>query len=153
MARMHSKKHGKSKSRKPVAEGLEKQVVDSAKIEELVKEMAAKGMQPALIGQKLKNEHGVMYIKHSLGKPLGQILVEKGVKPTIPYDLMDLMKKAVSINSHLGANKHDVNNRIRMKRIESKIWRLTKYYIRKEQLPAGWRYDPKQAELLIKNTT
>jgi len=39
-----------------------------------------------------------------------------------------------------------------MKKIESKIWRLTKYYIRRGQLPAGWRYDPKQAELLIKKT-
>ena len=153
MARMHTKKHGKSKSKKPVAEGLEKQAIDTVKIEALIQEMAKKGMQPAIIGQKLKEEHGLLYIKHSLGKSLTKIMEEKGGKPTIPYDLMDLMKKAVSINSHLGANKHDTSNRIRMKRLESKIWRLTKYYIRRGQLPEGWRYDPKQAELLIKNTT
>ncbi len=151
MARMHSKKHGKSKSRKPVAEGLEKQSIDTPKIEALIQEMAKKGMEPAMIGQRLKEEHGVLYIKHSMGRSLTEIMREKGIKPQIPYDLTDLMKKAVSINAHLGPNKHDVSNRIKMKKIESKIWRLTKYYIRRGQLPEGWRYDPKQAELLIKN--
>jgi small subunit ribosomal protein S15 len=112
MARMHSKKHGKSKSKKPVAEGLEKQAVDSAKIEALIQEMAKKGMEPAMIGQKLKEEHGVLYIKHSMGKSLTEIMQSKGITPQIPYDLTDLMKKAVSINYHLGSNKHDTSNRI-----------------------------------------
>ncbi|MDE1865892.1 MAG: 30S ribosomal protein S15 [Candidatus Micrarchaeota archaeon] len=152
MARMHSKKHGKAKSRKPVREGLETPEVDRAKTESLIQEMAAKGMQPALIGQRLKDEHKVLYLKHSMGKSLTRIIEGKGSKPQIPYDLMDLMKKAVSINSHLNSNKHDTDNRMRMKRLESKIWRLTKYYIREGKLPSGWRYDPKQAELLIKNT-
>ena len=152
MARMHSKKHGKSKSKKPVAEGLEKPEVDVPKIEALIQEMAKKGMEPAMIGQKLKEEHGVLYIKHALGKSLTEIMESKGITPQIPYDLTDLMKKAVSINAHLNSNKHDTNNRIRMKKIESKIWRLTKYYIGRGRLPAGWRYDPKQAELLIKRT-
>ena len=152
MARMHSKKHGKSKSRKPVRDNLQTPEIDKAKAEALILEMAGRGMQPSLIGQRLKEEHGVLYIKHSMGKSLTQIMEEKGGKPQIPYDLMDLMKKAVSINSHLLSNKHDTDNRTRMKRLESKIWRLTKYYIREGKLPSGWRYDPKQAELLIKNT-
>jgi small subunit ribosomal protein S15 len=152
MARMHSKKHGKSKSKKPVMEGLAKPEIDVPKIEALIKEMSKKGMEPAMIGLKLKQEHGVQYIKHSMGRSLTEIMESQGKHPQIPYDLTDLMKKAVSINAHLGANKHDVNNRIRMKKIESKIWRLTKYYIRRGQLPEGWRYDPKQAELLIKNS-
>jgi small subunit ribosomal protein S15 len=149
---MHSKKHGKSKSRKPVKEGLERQGPPAAEVEALIQGMASKGIAPSLIGQKLKEEHGVLYLKHSMGKSLTEILKEKGMSPQIPYDLMDLMKKAVSINSHLTSNKHDTDNRIRMKKIESKIWRLTKYYIGRGRLPAGWRYDPKQAELLIKRT-
>lgn len=152
MARMHTKKHGKAKSRKPVRDTLPVAEVDKAKTEGLIIEMANRGMQPALIGQKLKEEHGVLYVKHSMGKSLTEILEGKSGKPQIPYDLMDLMKKAVSINSHLTSNKHDTDNRMRMKRLESKIWRLTKYYIREGKLPTGWRYDPKQAELLIKNT-
>ena len=39
---------------------------------------------------------------------------------------------------------------MRLRSIESKIWRLTKYYIRKGSLPQGWRYDAKQAKLIIK---
>jgi small subunit ribosomal protein S15 len=152
MARMHTKKHGKAKSRKPVRDSLQAPEIDVPKTEALIVEMASRGMQPALIGQKLKEEHGVLYIKHSMGRSLTQIVAEKVAKPQIPYDLMDLMKKAVSINSHLNSNKHDTDNRMRMKRLESKIWRLTKYYIREGKLPTGWRYDPKQAELLIKNT-
>ena len=55
--------------------------MDAAKIEALIQEMAKKGMQPAMIGQKLKEEHGVLYIKHSMGKSLTQIMDEKGIKP------------------------------------------------------------------------
>lgn len=152
MARMHSKKHGKSKSRKPAEGAISYEKVDTAKIEQIIEDYARKGVQPAMIGQRLKKEHGVPYIKHAMGRPLMQILAEKKLTGQIPPDLMDLMKKAVTINSHLNSNKHDAHNRTSLKRIESKIWRLTKYYIREGKLPEGWRYDPKQAELLIKNT-
>lgn len=152
MARMHSKKHGKSKSRKPVADAAIAPEIGNDEIMKIIEGHAKKGMSQTLIGQRLRDENGVKYIKHATGKRLGTILEEMGYKQQIPQDLMDLMKKAVSINNHLGANAHDTNNRIRMKKIESKIWRLTKYYIGTGKLPNTWRYDPKQAELLIKST-
>lgn len=153
MARMHSKRHGKSKSRKPLAEdiGAPKEF-DKAAIEQIIANYAKQGMEPAMIGQKLKTEHGIPYVKHYMGKRLGVILKEKGVAGQMPPDLMDLMKKAVNTNAHLAKNKQDYSNALRLRRIESKIWRLTKYYIRMGLLPQGWRYDPKQAELLIKKT-
>lgn len=153
MARMHSKRHGKSKSRKPLPEeiGAPKDF-DKAKIEEIITNYAKQGMKPAMIGQKLKEEHGVPYVKHYMGKRLVEILKEKKVVGQMPADLMDLMSKAVNTNAHLVKNKQDYNNALRLRRIESKIWRLTKYYIKTGALPQGWRYDPKQAELLIKKT-
>jgi small subunit ribosomal protein S15 len=153
MARMHSKRHGKSKSRKPLPEeiGAPKDF-DKSKIEEIINNYAKKGMEPAMIGEKLKTEHGVPYIKHYMGKRLVTIMREKGLVGSMPADLMDLMKKAVNTNAHLSKNKQDRSNALRLRRIESKIWRLTKYYIRKGVLPQGWRYDSKQAELLIKRT-
>jgi len=153
MARMHSKRHGKSKSRKPLPEdiGAPKEF-DKAQIEQIIANYAKQGMEPAMIGQKLKTEHGVPYVKHYMGKRLGVILKEKGVAGQMPPDLMDLMKKAVNTHAHLAKNKQDYSNTLRLRRIESKIWRLTKYYIRTGLLPQGWRYDPKQAELLIKKT-
>jgi small subunit ribosomal protein S15 len=33
--------------------------------------------------------------------------------------------------------------------IESKIRRLSKYYLKNNVLPAGWRYDPDKARLLV----
>lgn len=151
MARMHSKRHGKSKSRKPLPEelGSVKQI-NKAEIEEIIVNYAKQGMEPAKIGEKLKKEHNLPYIKHFMGKRLVKILEEKGMTSPIPADLMDLMKSAVNTNAHLSKNKQDVSNRIRLRRVESKIWRLTKYYIRTGALPAGWRYDLKQAELLVK---
>ncbi|MCL4373808.1 MAG: 30S ribosomal protein S15 [Candidatus Marsarchaeota archaeon] len=150
MARIHSKKKGKSKSRKPP---LEKAVLPEAgkeKIEDIIINYAKQGMSPALIGEKLKKEHNVPYIKHAMGKRLGKILEEKGMAQQLPPDMLDLMRKAVNMRAHLAANKGDTYNKIRLHNVESKIWRLTRYYIRKNRLPQGWRYNPATAELLIK---
>ncbi len=150
---MHSKKHGKAKSRKPVVEiGLvpEGSTVTKEQVEELISTYAKQGNSPALIGEKLKREHGVPYVRQYTGRRLVDILREKGMAGEIPADLMDLMRKAVSMHAHMERNKQDKHNGLRLKRTESKIWRLTKYYVREGALPAGWKYDPKTAELLIK---
>jgi small subunit ribosomal protein S15 len=155
MARMHSKRHGKAKSRKPLAEELDSagvEKVNKKEIEEIIVNYAKQGVGPAMIGQKLKNEHNMPYIKHYMGKRLVVILQEKGLNGQMPADLMDLMKKAVNLNAHLDKNKQDKNNMVRLKRMESKIWRLTKYYIRTGALPQGWRYNAEQAKLLIKRS-
>ncbi len=151
MARMHTKRHGKAKSRKPLLEkasnesGLEKE-----KIEELITNYAKQGLGPAQIGEKLKREHKVLYIKQATGKRLMEILSEKSLSGQVPPDMLDLMRRALRIRNHLNVNKRDTYNRVRLSRTESKIWRLAKYYIREGELPKNWRYDPQQAELLIK---
>ncbi len=153
MARMHSKKHGKAKSRKPIlAEGAlpENATMTKEAVEELIVNYAKQGIGPAQIGEKLKKEHNVLYPKQYLGRRLVQVLREKKLANPIPYDLLDLMKRAVNMRSHLSRNKQDKHNELRLRRTESKIWRLTKYYVGTGALPNGWKYDPKQAELLIK---
>ena len=153
MARLHTKRHGKSKSRKPilgsgsVIEGAEN---DKDKIVKYAVEYAKQGLPPALIGEKLKKDHSVPYINHMLGKKLEAVLKENGIQESVPYDMLALMKKAVKLRKHLEKNKQDVSNTVRLGRIEAKIWRLTKYYIKSGKLPDGWRYNPKQAELLVK---
>ncbi len=147
---MHSKRHGKSKSRKPIESELAAPVVNKEEIEEIIVNYAKQGMDPAMIGQKLKSDHNVPYIKHYMGRKLGDILEEKKMKGQYPPDLMDLMKKAVNLNAHLASNKQDKSNGVRLRRVESKIWRLTKYYIKNGSLPQGWRYDAQQAKLIIK---
>ncbi len=152
---MHGKSRGKSKSRKPVVEiGVMPDGSSSTKaeIEGLIEKYAREGMGPARIGEMLKKGHNVPYIRQYTGRRMLQILREKGLAGDIPADLMDLMKKAVGIRKHLDKNRQDKHNALRLRRIESKIWRLTKYYVSEGTLPAGWKYDPQKAELLIKGS-
>ncbi len=151
MARMHTKMHGKSKSRKPMmSEATDSSGLGKEQIEQLIVELAKQGVPPALIGEKLKTEHKVQYIRKATGKRLMEILKDKKMEGEIPPDMMQLMRKAVNIREHMAANKRDIHGRIRLNRVESKIWRLTKYYIREGKLASGWRYDPEQAQLIIK---
>ncbi|MDE1810593.1 MAG: 30S ribosomal protein S15 [Candidatus Micrarchaeota archaeon] len=155
MAKMHSKGHGNSKSRKPVMETtqLPQGVPGKEEIEGFIVEYAKQGMTPQMIGQTLKTKHNVPYIKHIMGKRLVMILKEKKLSSPMPYDMLDLMKKAVNMRHHMDKNKQDASNKLRLSRTEAKIWRLAKYYMRKGTLPGDWRYDPKQAELLIKGSS
>ncbi|MEM0094817.1 MAG: 30S ribosomal protein S15 [Candidatus Micrarchaeaceae archaeon] len=153
MARMHTRKHGKSKSRKPAVEiGSMPQGLAMSKdeVRKIIVSYAKQNMPEQLIGQKLKDEHKVLYLKQLFGKRLTKVLEEEGVRREIPQDLLYLLKKAVVIRNHLAANHKDTYNRIRLSRVESKIWRLTKYYKRKGVLPESWRYDHEKAALLVK---
>ncbi len=148
---MHTKKKGRSRSRKPLMESASNDSgLSKEQISELVEGYAKQGMGPALIGEKLKREHKVMYIRQATGQRLMTILKEKGMAGQIPPDMLQLMKKAVGIRAHLVKNNKDVHGKVRLGRVESKIWRLSKYYMRTGSLPKGWRYDPQQAELLIR---
>lgn len=151
MARLHTRRHGRSKSRKPV-ESEAGARGDTEKLEEAITAYAKQGMHGALIGQRVKEKHKVGYLKPVLGKRLGVFLAEKGFKSEIPSDLLDLMRKAVNMRKHLGANHRDVHGTTRLHRVESKIWRLSKYYRGSGRLPNDWRYDPEQAALIIKET-
>ncbi len=154
MAKLYTKKHGKSKSRKPVidaekigngAEGLSKD-----EIIKLIEGYGRQGMSPADIGEIMKKKHNVKFIKQATGKRLMQILSEQGIKFGVPPAMLDLIEKAQRLRRHLEANKQDVHNRTSLSRVESKIWRLTRYYIKEGILPKGWRYNPETAGLLVK---
>lgn len=149
MARLHTRKHGKSKSRKPAPADV-KSDADVSKVEKAIMEYSKQGISGAMIGQRVKEKHGAGYLKPLLGKRLGQFLAEKGVVKALPDDLMSLMRKAVGMHKHLDANHRDVYGRIRLIRVEAKIGRLSKYYRGTGKLPADWKYDPKQAALVIK---
>ena len=153
MAKMHTRKHGKARSRKPeVAPNAEPEWL-TMKREEVLEQItsyAKQGMHQAMIGQMLKEKYGVLYIKQLFGKRLGEILKEINYPKPLPQDLLDLIKKAVNMREHIAVNKKDEYNKLRLQRVESKIWRLTKYYKKKGVLPPSWVYEPSSAALLIK---
>ncbi|MFP3215578.1 MAG: 30S ribosomal protein S15 [Candidatus Micrarchaeota archaeon] len=153
MAKLHTKGKGKSKSRKPdveIGKMPEDLKLSKEEVEKIIEDLAKRHTHQAMIGQILKEKYGVKYPKQVLGKKLGRFLEEKGLLPQLPQDLLDLMKKAVNMRAHLEKNHKDVHNKVRLMRVESKIWRLTKYYKRTGVLPSDWKYDPKAAALLIK---
>ncbi|MBI5636254.1 30S ribosomal protein S15 [Candidatus Micrarchaeota archaeon] len=150
MARLHSRKKGKSGSQKP----LEKKspnwlVADGRQIEEKIAALAKEGKRESEIGRILRDTLGVTSTKFVLGKKISQILAEQKLAPSYPADLIDLIRRAVNLRKHIKSNSRDTANKTKLVHIESKIKRLVKYY-RGKKLPAKWKYEPEKAALLVK---
>ena len=151
MARLHSKKHGKSGSRKPVSRVVPDWVEYKAhEVEELVVKLGKEGISPTAIGLKLRDQYGIPSVQTITHKSVSQVLQDGGVKVEYPDDVMSLIERAMRMRAHLKTNKQDMLNRTKLLHVESKIKRLAKYYTTHGQLPADWKYDPAKAALLVK---
>lgn len=75
---------------------------------------------------------------------------EHNLKPKIPEDLMNLIRKSVKQKAHLEKNKKDFDTKRGYQLTVSKIRRLTSYYQKQGKLAADWRYTEQAAELLAK---
>jgi small subunit ribosomal protein S15 len=147
---MHSKRKGRSSSRRPnISENPEWVPLDAAEIEEKIVQMANEGAAAPMIGLRLRDQYGVPDVVLATGKSVTQILKAKGVKPTLPEDLAALMRRAVELNVHVVENPKDLHNRRGLQLIEAKIRRLVKYYQRMEVLPDGWTYSLATAEIQL----
>jgi small subunit ribosomal protein S15 len=150
MARMHSRKHGKSQSSKP----LKKEAVpwvkyETKEIELLISKYAKEGKTSAQIGLYLRDEYGIPNVKIILGKSISQVMKDKKLYKDVPEDLMALIRKAVLIRKHLEENKHDEPAKRGLRLTESKILRLAKYYKKTKVLEAKWKYDPEKVKLIV----
>lgn len=150
MARMHSRKKGKSGSTKPEQKTAPAWVALKQKeIEMLIVKLAKDGNSPSKIGLILRDQYGVPDIKLVAGKKVTQILEDKKVSSEIPEDLMALIRKAVLIRKHLEENHLDEPAKRGLILTESKIMRLSKYYKRTGRLDTTWKYDPKTIRLQV----
>ncbi len=151
MARLHSKKKGKSKrkraKRKEKAEFVE---LGEEKIKEIVRNLYQKGVPPSQIGLILRDEYGVPSFKAQTGKKLVQYLEEENLYKTFPEDLLNLFSKAVRMYEHLKQHKKDIHNRVKFSHIESKIHRLLRYYKRVGKVPKDWNYSIERVMLLVR---
>ena len=94
MSRIHSKRKGKSGSKRPqLSENPEWVPLQPSEIEERVLQMANEGMRPAMIGLRLRDQYGIPDVKLACGKTITQILKAKGVTSQIPEDLAALMRR------------------------------------------------------------
>ncbi|RLE88445.1 MAG: 30S ribosomal protein S15 [Thermoprotei archaeon] len=116
-------------------------------VEELVVSLYRKGYPPSMIGIILRDMYGIPLVKAVTGKKLTRILEERGLKPEIPEDLMNLIRRAVRVRRHLEEHPKDYHSKRGLQLIESKIHRLVKYYKRRGVLPPDWKYRPERISI------
>ena len=138
MARMHSRKKGRSSSTHPVERKHPEWGADPSKIEKIIVKLAQEGTSAAIIGILLRDSYGVPDIKAVTGKKLSQILADNDLLPDVPEDLGDLLDKREKMKDHLSTNPRDTHNRRNLQLIEAKIRRLMRYYKREGRLSKGY---------------
>ena len=148
MARIYARRRGKSSSKRPLVPA-QWVTYSGDEVERLVVKLSKDGMQSARIGLVLRDQYGIPSVKAVTGKPIIAILEENEIAPKIPEDLFNLLRKAVKLRTHLEKNKRDAHSKRGLELLESKIRRLIKYYISEMKLPAGWKYDPERAKLIV----
>ena len=91
MARMHTRRKGKSCSKRPmISENPAWVPLNATEIEDLIVKLAKDGMISARIGLVLRDQYGVPNVKLATGKTITQIMEEKGVAGSLPEDLANL---------------------------------------------------------------
>lgn len=149
MARLYSRRKGKSGSKKPVKRVKQSWIRYTDKeIEQLVTKLAKQGFSQSKVGIALRDIYGIPDVKTLTGKSIGTILKENKLISEIPEDVLNLMKRETMIHKHLEANKKDKTALRGLQLTESKIKRLVKYYKTTGKLPSTWKYDREQAKLL-----
>lgn len=150
MARMHSRKKGKSGSIKPIKKVKPTWIrYSETEIESLVVKLAKAGNNSSKIGLILRDTYGVPDVKIATKNKMGQILKNNKLNPEFPDDFTSLIRKEITLLKHLGTNKKDQVAKRGLQLTSSKIHRLTKYYKRKGILPENWKYDREKAKLIV----
>ncbi len=150
MARMHSRKKGKSGSKKPVESSKPTWSSYNAKeIEKIILKLYKEEKTPSQIGIILRDTYGIPDVRKVLDKKITDVLKQNKVEIKIPEDLNALIKKHITILNHLEKNKKDKPSTRGLQLTESKILRISKYYKRKGKLPEDWKFDRETAKLLI----
>lgn len=153
MARIHARRKGKSGSKRPIwrKEHPKWSALNPREVEAHVIELAKQGKSTSEIGMILRDQYAVPDVKVATGKSISKILEEHNLKPKIPEDLMNLIKRALTIKKHLDEHKKDLKNKRNLQLTESKIRRLVKYYKNTKVLPENWNYDIEQAKLMLES--
>ncbi len=146
---MKKKARGKSHSIRPVSKRPPVWCkYRSEEVEALVIKLAKEGHPPSKIGIILRDQHGIPLTKPITGKSITQILRDAELAPSLPEDFENLLRKASRLRAHLEKNKEDLHNKRSLQLVESKIYRLMKYYKREGLLPPDWKYEAKAVSFI-----
>lgn len=150
MARMYSRHKGRHGSKHfPIKRVPKWMKHTKSDVMRLVLDLANQKKSSAAIGTILKDQYGVPDVKIMTGKPISQIMKENKLYPSMPEDLMNLLRRTVSVYEHLSRNKNDENSLRNLQNLESKIRRLSKYYKKEKVLPKNWTYSPEETKLIV----
>ena len=150
MARMHSRDKGKSGSTRPEIRKKQKWVTYSEKeVEALVIKLGKTDIDSSQIGITLRDSYGIPDVKAITKKKICQILKENELGTKLPEDLLNLIKKHITITNHRDNNKQDMTAKRGFQLTESKINRLVKYYKKTNRMPKDWKFDRSKAKLLV----
>ena len=148
MGRVHSHRHGKSHSVRPVSPSTPTWIKQTTnEIEELVVKYSKEGLNPSEIGIKLRDQYAIPLTMQIVKKSVTEILEQKGVKPDMPEDLNNLVTKALGLQKHLRVNKSDRRNVRSLELLEAKVHRLSSYYKEMGRIPKTWKYKAVIAQL------
>lgn len=147
---MHSRKRGKSRSKKPLNRAKPSWLsYRPEEVEQLVLKLAKEDHPHSRIGMLLRDQYGIPDVQAVTGKRITKILKEHQLLAEIPEDLTSLIRKSIRLKQHLEENRKDMPVRRGLLLTESKIHRLVKYYKNTERLPADWKFDQSKAKLVI----
>ena len=150
MARMHSKRKGKSGSHRPKrAKHPEWSALNPREIESHILDLSKEGKSTSEIGIQLRDQYAVPDVRVSTGKKISEIIKENDLTPDIPEDLRNLISSALHLRKHTDKHAKDFHNKRSLHLMESRIRRLTKYYHGQNMLPKDWKYSPAQAKLMV----
>ena len=140
---MHSRKHGKSGSTKPLKKTVPSWVPYKPKeVEMLIAKLAKEGKTASTIGLILRDTYGIPDVKVLCKKSITKIFGENEIKSEMPEDLTALIKKMATISKHLDSNKKDQTAKHGLTLTTSKIKRLVKHFKRTGKLDEDWKFDP-----------
>ena len=99
------------------------------------------------IGIKLRDQHAIPLVKSITKKSVKKILEENNIRPEMPEDLNNIVKKALNLQRHLKTNNSDNRNVRSLELIEAKVHRISTYYKKIGALPQNWKYKSVVAQL------
>ena len=149
MARMHSRKKGISKSRKPSQEKPHWSTYSPAQVEKLVVKYRKSSKSSSEIGMILRDSYGIASVKAICDKKIAAILDEQKLSSKLPEDILALIGKLVDIMAHMDKKKKDMTAKRGRELTISKLRRLTKYYLRTKRLEEGFKLDYKRLKMYL----
>ncbi|NHJ84177.1 MAG: 30S ribosomal protein S15 [Asgard group archaeon] len=151
MARMHSRKKGKSGSKRPPHATIPEWVSHTPEeIEQKIVDLAKQGLTSAMIGTVLRDTYGIPSTKLILKEKITDVMERENVLPQYPEDFRNLVRRALTLRRHLDAHPKDLHSKYGLEKLESKIRRLMRYYQKTGVIPKSFKYDPKTAATIVR---